>query len=133
MAPVINCEDEYMEAIIDKNMLKAKNWNGDNSNIFLSGPGSSLMGLDDVDPNCFSVTDNDGNYILRVNAPFMNQCGTQSDIIGDDYEFSNVVKWRYDSLYDSQYDSFDYLDMKVTQWMLSKKQMSSTSDVYTGD
>ena len=104
-----------MEAIIDKNMLKAKNWNGDNSNIFLSGPGSSLMGLDDVDPNCFSVTDNDGNYILRVNAPFMNQCGTQSDIIGDDYEFSNVVKWRYDSLYDSQYDSFDYLDMKVTQ------------------
>jgi len=96
MAPVINCEDEYMEAIIDKNMLKAKNWNGDNSNIFLSGPGSSLMGLDDVDPNCFSVTDNDGNYILRVNAPFMNQCGTQSDIIGDDYEFSNVVKWRYE-------------------------------------
>jgi hypothetical protein len=96
MPPIINCEDEYMEAVIDKNMLRAKNWDGTASNIFLSGPGSSLMGLDDVDPNCFSVTDDAGNYVLRINAPFMNQCGTQSDIIGDDYEFSNVVKWRYE-------------------------------------
>lgn len=96
MPPVINCEDEYMEAVIDKNMLRAKNWDGTASNIFLSGPGSSLMGLDDVDPNCFSVTDDGGNYVLRINAPFMNQCGTQSDIVGDDYEFSNVVKWRYE-------------------------------------
>ena len=38
--PIINCEDEYMEAIIDKNMLRAKRWNGNANNIFLSGPGS---------------------------------------------------------------------------------------------
>ena len=29
-----------MEAIIDKNMLRAKRWNGNANNIFLSGPGS---------------------------------------------------------------------------------------------
>ena len=33
--PIINCEDEYMEAIIDKNMLRAKRWNGNANNIFL--------------------------------------------------------------------------------------------------
>ena len=92
--PIINCEDEYMEAIIDKNMLRAKRWNGNANNIFLSGPGSSMITFGDVDPECYSVEDNEGNYKLRINAPFMNQCGTQSTIIGDDYQFSNIVKWR---------------------------------------
>ena len=94
--PIINCEDEYMEAIIDKNMLRAKRWNGNANNIFLSGPGSSMITFGDVDPECYSVEDNEGNYKLRINAPFMNQCGTQSSIIGDDYQFSNIVKWRYE-------------------------------------
>lgn len=94
--PVINCEDEYMEAIIDKNMIRAKHWSGNSRNIFLSGPGSSQLGLDDVDSECFSIEDEDGNYRLRINSPFMNQCGTQSNIVGDDYEFSNIVKWRYE-------------------------------------
>ena len=116
-----------MEAIIDKNMLRAKRWNGNANNIFLSGPGSSkgfkpsymnygtvcrlqtitnhlpadgkkpiksMITFGDVDPECYSVEDNEGNYKLRINAPFMNQCGTQSSIIGDDYQFSNIVKWR---------------------------------------
>ena len=26
---VINCEDDYMEAVIDKNMLRANGWDGD--------------------------------------------------------------------------------------------------------
>ena len=94
---IINCEDEYMEAVIDKNLLRAKNWAGGSQNIFLSGPGSSMMGLSDVDKNCFSIEDQEGNYKLRINAPFMNQCGTQSTIEGDDYVFSNIVKWRYES------------------------------------
>ena len=53
-----------------------------------------MITFGDVDPECYSVEDNEGNYKLRINAPFMNQCGTQSTIIGDDYQFSNIVKWR---------------------------------------
>ena len=36
---IITCADDYMEAVIDKNMLKAKGWAGDASNIFLDGQG----------------------------------------------------------------------------------------------
>ena len=50
--PVINCADEYMEAVIDKNMLRAKNWDGGADNIFLAGPGG--LDLADADPSCFS-------------------------------------------------------------------------------
>ena len=32
-----------MEAVIDKNMLKAKGWAGDASNIFLDGQGKFLI------------------------------------------------------------------------------------------
>ena len=91
--PVINCADEYMEAVIDKNMLKAKSWDGGADTLFLAGPGS--LDIADADPACFSVEDEGGNYRLRVNSPFMNQCGTQSTIEGDDYVFTNVVKWQY--------------------------------------
>lgn len=83
-----------MEAVIDKNMLRAKGWDGDSGNIFLAGPGSSLMDLEGVDSECFSVEDGNGNYRLRIEAPFMGKCGTDATIQGQDYLFSNQVQWR---------------------------------------
>jgi len=108
--PVINCADEYMEAIIDKNMLRAKNWDGGADNIFLSGPGG--LGRLDADPACFSVEDEGGNYRLRINSPFMNQCGTQSTIEGDDYVFSNIVKWEYSTDFSTVSKEANILDFK---------------------
>lgn len=108
--PVINCADEYMEAIIDKNMLRAKNWDGGADNLFLAGPGG--LDLADADPSCFSVEDEGGNYRLRINSPFMNQCGTQSSIEGEDYVFSNVVKWQYAADFSTVSKEANVLDFK---------------------
>lgn len=108
--PVINCADEYMEAVIDKNMLRAKNWDGGADNIFLAGPGT--LDVADADPSCFSVEDEGGNYRLRINSPFMNQCGTQSTIEGDDYVFSNIVKWQYASDFSTVSKEANVLDFK---------------------
>ena len=83
-----------MEAVIDKNMLRAKGWSGDSGNIFLAGHGQMIMDLAAIDPECFSVEDGNGNYRLRIAAPFMGKCGTSSTIQGQDYLFSNQVQWR---------------------------------------
>jgi hypothetical protein len=94
---VINCEDNYMEAVIDKNMLRAKGWSGDSGNIFLAGHGQMIMDMGAIDPECFSVEDGNGNYRLRIAAPFMGKCGTSSNIQGQDYLFSNKVQWRMET------------------------------------
>lgn len=102
---VINCEDDYMEAIIDKNMLRANGWEGDASNIFLLGPGQSVMDIESVDKECFATEDGNGNYKLRIEAPFMGKCGTLSTIQGaddKDYLFSNQVKWMQQTIQTSK-------------------------------
>merc|ERR1711976_1117550 len=82
-----------MEAVIDKNMLKAKGWAGDASNIFLDGQGMNLISMDDISDECFATEDENGNYRLRIEAPFMGKCGTASTINGQDYVFANKVKF----------------------------------------
>ena len=94
-----------MEAIIDKNMLRANGWEGDASNIFLLGPGQSVMDIESVDKECFATEDGNGNYKLRIEAPFMGKCGTLSTIQGaddKDYLFSNQVKWMQQTIQTSK-------------------------------
>lgn len=93
---VINCEDDYMEAVIDKNMLRANGWDGDSGNIYMAGSGN-VMDMSVLDPECFATEDEEGNYRLRIAAPFMGKCGTDSTIQNQDYIFSNKVSWRQET------------------------------------
>ena len=105
-----------MEAVIDKNMLRANGWDGDSSNIFLAGGTglgpSGMLDLDTVDSDCFSVEDGNGNYRLRIDAPFMGKCGTDSTIQGQDYLFTNQVKWRMQTSFSVK--EAELLDFKCT-------------------
>ena len=74
-----------MEAVIDKNMLRANGWDGDSSNIFLGN--SAIMDMNSLDPECFAVEDDQGNYRMRIAAPFMGKCETASTIENQDHGY----------------------------------------------
>ena len=86
---MINCEDDHMEAVIDKNMLRANGWDGDSSNIFLGN--SPIMDMNSLDPECFAVEDEQGNYRIRIDAPFMGKCETASTIENQDHGYETQI------------------------------------------
>ena len=57
----------------------------------------NLISMDDISDECFATEDENGNYRLRIEAPFMGKCGTASTINGQDYVFANKVNWRKES------------------------------------
>lgn len=93
----VTCGDDHIEVVVDKSLFRAKGWDASTSNVFLAGPGSNLMSINDVDNSCFATEDADGNYRVRIEAPFMGQCGTQASIEDQDYIFSNKIKWRVEN------------------------------------
>jgi len=93
----VTCGDDHIEVVVDKALFRAKGWDASTSNVFLAGPGSNLMSINDVDNSCFATEDADGNYRVRIEAPFMGQCGTQASIEDSDYIFANKIKWRVEN------------------------------------
>ncbi|CAG5081921.1 Oidioi.mRNA.OKI2018_I69.PAR.g9993.t1.cds [Oikopleura dioica] len=93
----INCGDDHIEVIVDKNLFKAKRWEASSSNVFLHGNSNGLMSIDEVDSSCFAKEDEEGNYRVRIQAPFMGQCGTKATVEDGNYVFENKVKWRMET------------------------------------
>lgn len=86
-SPHLTCSPDQMKISIDKRLLvRDQNSSPDSEKI-------SLGNSDDAE--CQAVDDGNGNYVLSINSPFQDHCGTNlvRNEENSNYDFQNDVMW----------------------------------------
>lgn len=91
--PDVQCGEDYISVVINRNMLDNLGYAGGINNLALTGPDTTVQY---VDPECYAISDSsDSNYVFTITTPFADKCRTKYEQRDNDYHFSNKIVWRH--------------------------------------